>query len=96
MFGSGRRRPDPGVVDFIRRTLFENPWADAELSSFVAEDDGGRIVGFITVGPPRMRLESGEVELLDARLPDELARGALSGDALLTRLEGEWSGEQLG
>lgn len=56
MFGSGRGRPRPGIVDFFSRTLFENPWADPELPSFVAEDDGGRIVGFITVGPRRMLL----------------------------------------
>src|SRR5438309_8368277 len=40
---------------YIRELLFDNPWRDPELPSWVAEDDG-RICGFYGVMPRRMRL----------------------------------------
>ncbi|MEJ7894871.1 MAG: hypothetical protein WKF94_19725 [Solirubrobacteraceae bacterium] len=61
--GSGRGRAEPAVVAFFSRTVFEDPWADPELPSLVAEDDDGRIVGFMTISARRMRLASRPVRL---------------------------------
>jgi hypothetical protein len=38
---------------YFRETLFDNPWRDPEVPSWVAED-GGRITGFYAVQPRRM------------------------------------------
>ena len=63
MLGSGQGRPEPALVEFFSRTVFEDPWVDPELPSLVAEDDDGTIVGFMTVSPRRMRLASRPVRL---------------------------------
>jgi len=63
MLGSGRGRPEPAFVDFLTRALFEDPWADPELPSLLAEDDDGTIVGFMTISPRRMRLASRPVRI---------------------------------
>lgn len=61
--GSGRGVAEPALMDSFTRTLFENPWADPELPSLVAEDDTGAVVGMITVGARRMRLGERPVRL---------------------------------
>jgi GNAT superfamily N-acetyltransferase len=50
------------VAEFFARMLFEDPWADPDLPSLVATEDG-RIVGAITIGARRMRLGSRPVRL---------------------------------
>ena len=39
---------------YFREVLFDGPWCDSELPSWVAEE-GGRMVGFLAVLPRRMR-----------------------------------------
>lgn len=41
----------------FRRLFFENPWYDAELPSFVYQEDGGKIGGFYGVIPRPMRMK---------------------------------------
>ncbi len=55
------RRPAPDVVAFLRDTVVDGPWTDAELPSLVSVDGGGRVVGFIGSNPRRLRL--GDKEL---------------------------------
>jgi hypothetical protein len=54
---SGSSTPLPQLVGFFERTLFDNPWADPEIPSFVYVDDGGEIVGLICSNPRRMRFD---------------------------------------
>jgi hypothetical protein len=61
---SGQRRPDPAMVDFFRRTLLEQPWADPELPSLVAMDEDGRIAGFIAAEVRRMCLRARPVRIV--------------------------------
>ncbi|MDQ3850183.1 MAG: GNAT family N-acetyltransferase, partial [Actinomycetota bacterium] len=56
MLGSGHGRPERGLVEFFAGALFEDPWADPEMPSLVAEDDHGKIVGVMTISSRRMRL----------------------------------------
>jgi hypothetical protein len=46
---------EPSLAAFLRRTLIEQPWADPEIPSLVAEEDG-HIVGFVGAEVRRMRL----------------------------------------
>lgn len=46
---------EPSLAAFLRRTLIEQPWADPEIPSLVAELDG-QIVGFVGAEVRRMRL----------------------------------------
>ncbi len=47
---------------YIREMLFDNPWRDPEVPSWVAEEDG-RISGFYAVMPRRMRLRGRAVRV---------------------------------
>jgi hypothetical protein len=46
---------------FLAETLLDHPWADEELPSFVAVDEGDEILGFIGVQVRRMRLDDREL-----------------------------------
>jgi hypothetical protein len=46
---------EPALAAFFRRTLIEQPWADPEIPSLVADEDG-EIVGFVGAEVRRMRL----------------------------------------
>jgi hypothetical protein len=48
--------PAPDLERFLEATLLEDPWADPELPSLVAEE-GGRIAGFIACQPRRLELD---------------------------------------
>jgi len=45
------------VVSFFERTLLDHPWADADIPSLVATDDGGEITGFLGSHVRRMRFD---------------------------------------
>ncbi len=49
-------RPAPDLEGFLTATLFDDPWADPELPSLLAEQDGA-VVGFIARQPRRMELD---------------------------------------
>jgi len=84
---------------YIREMLFDNPWRDPELPSWVAEEEG-RICGFYGVMPRRMRLRGRPIRvavtvqfMVD---PDprysltvlQLAKACLSGPQDLTLADG--------
>src|SRR5919202_1469489 len=48
--------PAADLERFLAATLLEDPWADPELPSLVAEQEGA-IVGFIARQPRRMELD---------------------------------------
>jgi hypothetical protein len=48
--------PAPDLERFLAATLLEDPWADPELPSLVAEQDGA-VVGFIARQPRRLELD---------------------------------------
>ena len=52
-----RALPGGDVQAFLAATLLDNPWADPELPSLVAEDAGGAIAGFIASQPRRLRID---------------------------------------
>ena len=54
---SGTRSPPPRLAEYLERTFFDYPWADAEIPSLVYEDAGGRIVGFLGSHVRRLRLD---------------------------------------
>lgn len=59
---SGSTTPAPGLEDYFRRTFLDHPWADPELPSLVADDDG-TIVGFLGSHPRRLRLDDRELRM---------------------------------
>jgi hypothetical protein len=90
--------PNPPAADlerFLAATLFEDPWADPELPSLVAEQ-GGAIVGFIARQPRRMELDGEPLRAIccshltvapehrAGALAARLARACLSGPQRLT------------
>lgn len=44
---SGERRAAPGLVAYFQETLFDHPWADAEIPSLVYIESDGTITGFL-------------------------------------------------
>jgi GNAT acetyltransferase-like protein len=52
----------PACEAYFREMLFDNPWRDAQLPSWVAEENG-RIAGFAGVMPRRMRLRGREIRV---------------------------------
>ena len=92
------REPLPGSnnLDFLAATLLDAPWVDAELPSLVAEDDDGRILGFIGVQPRRLTLDGAPIRAVccshlvvapDARttaLGPRLVKHVLSGPQAMT------------
>jgi GNAT superfamily N-acetyltransferase len=55
VLGSGVRAAKPARVHLFERLFFDNPWADRDLPSLVAVDEGGRVAGFIGAEVRRMR-----------------------------------------
>jgi hypothetical protein len=53
----GARLPGGDDEAFLTATTVADPWADPELPSLVAVDDGGAIVGFVACQPRRMWLD---------------------------------------
>src|SRR3954454_20373317 len=51
-----RPQPAPDLKRFLSATLFEDPWADPELPSLVAEQDGA-VAGFVARQPRRLELD---------------------------------------
>src|SRR3954451_1197182 len=88
-------RPAADLAGFLRATLLDDPWADPELPSLVAEHDG-RIVGFIARQPRRMELDGEPLPAVccshltvapgerAAGLAPRLARACLDGPQRLT------------
>jgi hypothetical protein len=64
---SGSRTPPPGLVNYFELTLFDHPWVDPEIPSFVFVDDQGQVAGFIGSHVRHMTFEGRRI------------RGALSG-----------------
>src|SRR3954469_6122202 len=48
--------PAPDLERFLAATLLDDPWADPELPSLVAEQDGA-VAGFIARQPRRLELD---------------------------------------
>jgi hypothetical protein len=57
------RIPPAEVPRWFQRTLFDHPWADAQIPSLVYVDDGGEIAGFIGSHVRRMRFDGQPVRL---------------------------------
>jgi hypothetical protein len=57
-----RWRSQAAFQSYFREMLFNNPWRDPELPSWVAEEDG-RISGFYAVMPRRMSLRGRPVRV---------------------------------
>jgi hypothetical protein len=94
-----RWRSRPKFESYMRAMLFENPWRDPELPSWVAED-GERIAGWYAVMPRRMRLRGRPIRVAVAcqYMVDpgrrqslaalQLAKACLSGPQDLTLADG--------
>jgi hypothetical protein len=101
----GRVYPDNGWTSqaaceaYFREMLFDNPWCDPELPSWVAEEDG-RISGFYAVMPRRMSLRGRPIRVAvgcqfmvdpderDSLTALQLAKACLSGPQDLTLADG--------
>src|SRR3954449_12669519 len=59
---AARGRPGD-VAAFLGRSLLDAPWADPEAPSLVAEDAGGRLLGFVGVQVRPARLGARRVRL---------------------------------
>jgi hypothetical protein len=55
-FRVGPRATEPALARFFRRTLIDQPWADATIRPLVAIDESGRAVGFVAAEVRRMRM----------------------------------------
>jgi hypothetical protein len=87
--------PVPDVERFLAATLLEDPWADPEMPSLVAERDGA-VVGFIARQPRRLELDGAPLaaaccshltvapEERAGALAARLARACLAGPQRLT------------
>ncbi len=57
------RIPAPQVPTWLRRTLFDDPWADPEIPTLVHVEDSGEISAFIASHVRRMRFDDGIIRL---------------------------------
>src|SRR3954452_13172150 len=94
---SARLAPPPArdLERFLAATLFEDPWADPELPSLVAEQDGA-VAGFVARQPRRLELDGEPLQAVccshltvapehrAGALAARLARAALDGPQRLT------------
>jgi hypothetical protein len=87
-FRDGSRPADPAIATLLERILFDNPWADPELSSLLATDDGGRAIGLIGASPRRMLLGGRPVRVVVVShlVVDPAARDPLAAPRLLRQL----------
>jgi hypothetical protein len=86
VLGSGVRAASPATIDFFRRTLFDNPWADPDLKSLVAVDERGRPIGFIGAEARRLRFADRTLRaVVGVHLVVEPAARHLAVGALLLR-----------
>lgn len=88
MGSDAERRPNPALAEFFERTLFDSPWADAELPSLVAIDESKRLVGFIGAEVRRMRFRNRGVRMVWCQhfVVDPAARHLGTGAPLLRRM----------
>ncbi len=73
---------------FLAETLLDHPWADPELPSFVAVDDGEELIGFIGAQARRMRLDERRLRAVCAShlVVSDDQRAGVQGALLLRRL----------
>ncbi len=73
---------------FLAETLLDHPWADPELPSFVAVDDGDEVIGFIGAQARRMRLDERDLRAVCAShlVVSDDQRAGVQGALLLRRL----------
>jgi hypothetical protein len=64
VLGSGTRTASPTTVNFLERSLFDNPWVDPQLPSLVAVDERGRPVGFLAAEVRRLRCADRRLRLV--------------------------------
>jgi hypothetical protein len=89
----------PACESYFREMLFNNPWRDPQVPSWVAEEDG-RISGFYAVMPRRMSLRGRPIRVAvgcqfmvdpdkrDSLTALQLAKACLSGPQDLTLADG--------
>lgn len=73
---------------FLAETLLDHPWADPELPSFVAVDDGDELIGFIGAQARRMLLDERQLRAVCAShlVVSDDQRAGVQGALLLRRL----------
>jgi len=98
-FRGRTRTPDSGLVDLVQRLFFERPGAVPEVTSLVADDGAGKLLGIAAVMPTPV-LVDGKVQTLagvfpSVRDPDAppsvasfLLRKLLAGPQVLTFSDG--------
>lgn len=82
---------DPGALaTYIAEVFFGNPWYDDALPSLVAENSGGRVVGFLGVVPRRMTLSGRPVRAVTTTqfMVARTAPPMVAAQLLRTALEG--------
>jgi hypothetical protein len=94
-----RRGPLAACESYFREMLFDNPWTDLQIPSWIAED-AGRILGFYAVLPRRMLLDGRPLRVAvpcqfvvdpdsrDTLAMLQLAQACLSGPQDLTLADG--------
>lgn len=55
--------PAPGLEAFFERIYFENPWTDPDIPSLLAEDDDGRVLGFLGSTVSRLKYKGQDIRL---------------------------------
>jgi hypothetical protein len=73
---------------FLAETLLDHPWADPELPSYVAVDDGEELIGFIGAQARHMRLDDRRLRAVCAShlVVSDDQRAGVQGALLLRRL----------
>lgn len=67
-FRGRTRTPDAGLVDLVHRLYFERPGGDPEVTSLVADDGAGKLLGLAAVMPTPV-LVDGKVQTLAGVFP---------------------------
>jgi Acetyltransferase (GNAT) domain len=75
------------IIAYLNKVLFENPWQDTSLPSYVYQQ-GGRIAGCIGVVPRRMRLNGCPLKMAVTChfMVDPVARATMAGIDLLRKV----------
>jgi hypothetical protein len=84
---SGSRAGTPALVSYFERTLFDYPWFDPELPSYVYTEDG-RVIGFVACYTRRMQFEGRAIRLACSGqlVSDPDARNHIAGALLMRKL----------